>query len=179
MDTASKFTSPESILRFREGYSLYNGDGEDELIFVEPAAFVESTLLGAGDSARFDSLTTSELRNLGLNYEMKGTVLTHLLSARRDTEILEASSNVTHAEQAVADAERTVTEIKKQWANEVDRLKKTHQEALAEMRGAHGREIAGLRKKHADEKASLRTKAAILEAEVTTFKVFPPLHSPP
>ncbi|GAU41042.1 hypothetical protein TSUD_280190 [Trifolium subterraneum] len=128
----------------------------------DPAAFVESTLLGTGDSARFDSLATSELRNLALSYEVKGTVLTHLLSARRDKEILEANSKVTRAEQAVTDAERTVTEIKKQWADEVDRLKKTHQEALAEMRGAHGREIAELRKKHADEKASLRTKAAIL-----------------
>ncbi|GAU48770.1 hypothetical protein TSUD_406130 [Trifolium subterraneum] len=137
----------------------------------DPAAFVESTLLGSGDSARFDSLTTSELRNLTLNYEVKGMVLTHLLSARRDKEIFEASSKVTRAEQAVTDAERTVTEIKTQWADEVDHLKKTHQEALAEMRGAHGREIAGLRKKHADEKASLRTKAAILEAEVTTLEV--------
>ncbi|GAU27363.1 hypothetical protein TSUD_55160 [Trifolium subterraneum] len=125
----------------------------------------------AGDSTRFDSLTTSELRNLALSYEMKGTVLTHLLSARRDKEILEANSKVTRAEQAVTDAERTVTEIKKQWADEVDRLKKTHKEALAEMRGAHGREVAELRKKHADEKASLRTKAAILEAEVTTLEV--------
>ncbi|GAU19176.1 hypothetical protein TSUD_198570 [Trifolium subterraneum] len=123
------------------------------------------------DSARFDSLTTSELRNLALSYEVKGTVLTHLLSARRDKEILEANSKVTRAEQVVTDAERTVTEIKKQWTDEVDRLKKTHKEALAEMRGAHGREIAELRKKHTDEKASLRTKAAILEAEVTTLEV--------
>ncbi|GAU51379.1 hypothetical protein TSUD_413120 [Trifolium subterraneum] len=137
----------------------------------DPAAFVESTLLGTGDSARFDSLTTAELRNLALSYEVKGTVLTHLLSARRDKEILEANSKVTRAEQAVSDAERTVTEIKKQWVDEVDRLKKTHKEALAEMRGAHGREIAELRKKHADEKASLRAKAAILEAEVTTLEV--------
>ncbi|GAU10064.1 hypothetical protein TSUD_423030, partial [Trifolium subterraneum] len=119
----------------------------------------------------FDSLTTSELRNLALSYEVKGTVLTHLLSARRDKEILEANSKVTRAEQVVTDAERTVTEIKKQWTDEVDRLKKTHKEALAKMRGAHGREIARLRKKHADGKASLRTKAAILEAEVTTLEV--------
>ncbi|GAU30848.1 hypothetical protein TSUD_365560 [Trifolium subterraneum] len=118
----------------------------------DPAAFVESTLLGAGDLARFDSLTTSELRNLALSYEVKGTTLTHLLSARRDKEILEASS-------------------KKQWADEVDHLKKTHQEALAEVRGAHACDVAGLRKKHADEKASLQTKAAILEAEETTLEV--------
>ncbi|GAU10844.1 hypothetical protein TSUD_426370, partial [Trifolium subterraneum] len=131
----------------------------------DPAAFVENTFLGTGDSARFDSLTTAELRNLALSYEVKGTVLTHLLSARRDKEIQEANSKVTRAEQAVSDAERTVAEIKKQWVDEVDRLKRTHKEALAEMRGAHGREIAELRKKHADEKASLRAKAAILEAE--------------
>ncbi|GAU44908.1 hypothetical protein TSUD_25710 [Trifolium subterraneum] len=137
----------------------------------DPAAFVENTLLGTGDSARFDSLTTAELRNLALSYEVKGTVLTHLLAARRDKEILEANSKVTRAEQAVSDAERTITEIKKQWVDEVDRLKRTHKEVLAEMRGAHGREIAELRKKHADEKASLRTKAAILEAEVTTLEV--------
>ncbi|GAU32076.1 hypothetical protein TSUD_53440 [Trifolium subterraneum] len=137
----------------------------------DPAAFIESTLLGTGDSARFDSLMTSELRNLALRYEVKGTVLTHMLSVRRDKENLEANSKVTRAEQAVTDAERTITEIKKQWADEVDRLKKTHQEALDEMRGAHGREIAGLRKKQADEKASLRTKTAILEAEVTTLEV--------
>ncbi|GAU39517.1 hypothetical protein TSUD_68810 [Trifolium subterraneum] len=137
----------------------------------DPATFVENTLLGTGDSARFDSLTTSELRNLALSYEVKGTVLTHLLSARRDKEILEANSKVTRAEQAVSDAERTVTEIKKQWVDDVDRLKRTHKEALAEMRGTHGREIAELRKKHVDEKASLRTKAAILEAEVTTLEV--------
>ncbi|GAU29783.1 hypothetical protein TSUD_161880 [Trifolium subterraneum] len=137
----------------------------------DPAAFVENTLLGAGDSARFDSLTTAELRNLALSYEVKGTVLTHLLSARRDKEIQEANSKVTRAKQAVSDAERTIAEIKKQWVDEVDRLKRTHREALAEMRGAHGREIAELRKKHADEKASLRAKAAILEAEVTTLEV--------
>ncbi|GAU37546.1 hypothetical protein TSUD_369940 [Trifolium subterraneum] len=119
----------------------------------------------------FDSLTTAELRNLALSYEVKGTVLTHLLSARRDKEILEENSKVTRAEQAVSDAERTVTEIKKQWVDEVDRLKRTHKEALAEMRGAHGREIAELRKKLADEKASLRAKATIIEAEVTTLEV--------
>ncbi|GAU28889.1 hypothetical protein TSUD_293410 [Trifolium subterraneum] len=118
MDTTSKFTSPESILRFREGYSLYNGDGEDKLVIVETA-----------------------------------------------------NSKATRAEQAVSDAERKVTEIKKQWVDEVDRLKRTHKEALAEMKGAHGREIAELRKKNADEKASLQTKAAILEAKVTTLEV--------
>ncbi|GAU23954.1 hypothetical protein TSUD_183530 [Trifolium subterraneum] len=73
----------------------------------DPAAFVENTLLGTGDSARFDSLTTSELRNLALSYDVKGTVLTHLLSARRDKEILEANSKVTRAEQVVTNVERT------------------------------------------------------------------------
>ncbi|GAU47408.1 hypothetical protein TSUD_403900 [Trifolium subterraneum] len=124
-------------------------------------AFVENTLLGAGDSARFDSLTTSDLCNLALRYEVKGTVLTHLLSARRDKEIMEASSKVARAEQAVIDTERTITEIKKQWANKVDHLKKAHQEALIEVRGAHTYEMAGLRKKHADEK-TVGTKCVLV-----------------
>ncbi|GAU25504.1 hypothetical protein TSUD_279880 [Trifolium subterraneum] len=58
-----------------------------------------------------------------------------------------------------------------EFEDEVDHLKKAHQEELAEVRGAHACEIAGLRKKHAAEKTSLRTKAAIRETEVTNLDV--------
>ncbi|GAU51337.1 hypothetical protein TSUD_412840 [Trifolium subterraneum] len=222
--TTSMFTSPESIIRFREGYSLYNGDGEDKLVIVETVRADELVTAVNGEEPHYFYMYANVIQTLNLwfpltifedtilrllnvapsqfhpnswafvkGYEllcyaldlepslgvffcfyhvkMKGTILTHLLSAHRDKEILEASSKVTRAEQAVSDAERTVTEIKKQWVDEVDCLMRTHKEALAEMRGAHGREIAELRKKHADEKASLRTKAVILEAEVTTLEV--------
>ncbi|GAU20583.1 hypothetical protein TSUD_33300 [Trifolium subterraneum] len=110
----------------------------------DPAAFVESNLLGTGDSARFDSLTTSELRNLALSYEVKGTVLTH------------------HS---------LPVGTKKFWRQTLRSPARNKLLPMLRGRGAHGREIAGLRKKHADEKASLRTKTAILEAEVTTLEV--------
>ncbi|GAU41179.1 hypothetical protein TSUD_89750 [Trifolium subterraneum] len=275
MDIASKFTSPESILHFREGYSLYNGDGEDELVIVEtvraddlvttdtilrllnvaPSQFhpnswafvkgyellcyaldLEPSLGVLFSFYHVKSLTPGRLVSLcaqpnkGLfklfasnfkNYQdsffrvrygpglhslmydtdgdrlfpfywtedprvIKGVYDDVLTSFEKEMIAFLESFNLIDIKDLlrretnakcltnfipVTDAERTVTEIKKQWADEVDRLKKTHKEALAEMRGAHGREIAELRKKHADEKASLRTKAAILEAEVTTLEV--------
>ncbi|MCI25869.1 hypothetical protein A2U01_0047060 [Trifolium medium] len=56
----------------------------------DPIAFIERNLVMKGDSSRFDSMGVSELRKLALGHELKGVVLSHLLSACQEKESSEA-----------------------------------------------------------------------------------------
>ncbi|GAU10395.1 hypothetical protein TSUD_419060, partial [Trifolium subterraneum] len=66
MDVTSKFTSPESILRFREGYSLFNGDGEDKLVIVETVRADELVTAVNGNEPHYFYMYANVIQTLNL-----------------------------------------------------------------------------------------------------------------
>ncbi|MCI12610.1 hypothetical protein A2U01_0033715, partial [Trifolium medium] len=127
------------------------------------ASFIERTLLMKGDSARFDSMATSELRKLSLSYSVKWVVLSHLLSARQEKEASEASSQTSRLKKAVEDMGCQRAEAEKKLKDEIEglkvvqleeiaRLKREHEDILAKANSRHVSEIEELKKMFAREK---------------------------
>ncbi|MCI94581.1 hypothetical protein A2U01_0115879, partial [Trifolium medium] len=50
-------------------------------------------------------MATSELQKLSLGYEVKGLVLSHLLSARQGKETMDVNSRAGHVEKTASDVE--------------------------------------------------------------------------
>ncbi|MCH89092.1 hypothetical protein A2U01_0009985 [Trifolium medium] len=63
----------------------------------------------------FDSMATSELRKLAIGHEVKGLMLSHLLSVRQEKEVADAHAKVGHVE-------KTVSEIESRHATEKEKL---------------------------------------------------------
>ncbi|MCH79513.1 hypothetical protein A2U01_0000263 [Trifolium medium] len=127
-----------------------------------------------GDSSRFDSIATSELRKLVLSHEVKGLVLNHLLSARHEKEVVNANSKVESMEKAALEIEVSYAAEKGKLSDEISRLKKAREDdvvaAKKEYYDVVG-EMDGLKKHHADEKALLEKKIRQLTLMRNAFMV--------
>ncbi|MCH89653.1 hypothetical protein A2U01_0010553 [Trifolium medium] len=113
------------------------GDGDKPSAWEEtfdPIAFVERNLVMQGDSSRFNSMATSELRKLALNHEVKGMVLSHLLFARQENEVSEACGQTSRVEKAAKEMENRHTEAERKYIVEIESLKNAHLEEIARLK---------------------------------------------
>ncbi|MCI02826.1 hypothetical protein A2U01_0023860 [Trifolium medium] len=112
------------------------GDGNRSSAWEEtfdPIAFVERNLVMTGDSSRFNSIATSELRKLALNHDVKGLVLSHLLSARQEKEVLEACGPTSRVEKAAKEMENRHVEVERKYTAEIESLKSAHLEEITKL----------------------------------------------
>ncbi|MCH82439.1 hypothetical protein A2U01_0003245 [Trifolium medium] len=119
-------------------------------------------------------MSTSELEKLALNHGVKGLVLSHLLSARRGKEVMDADSKAELAKKAASDAEVSHAAGKLKLTGEIERLKKAREDDAAAAKREYDAvvgEMDDMKKRHAKEKTLLEKNVQLLTLTRNAFMV--------
>ncbi|GAU47340.1 hypothetical protein TSUD_302080 [Trifolium subterraneum] len=96
----------------------------------DPSTFLDDHLAMKGDATKFNSMGIAELRKLALGHELKGAVLSNLLSQRQERETKEANERADRLAKTAEDVEQRYETAKLKLKEEVASLKKAHKADL-------------------------------------------------
>ncbi|GAU50708.1 hypothetical protein TSUD_301130 [Trifolium subterraneum] len=96
----------------------------------DPSIFLDNHLAMKGDATKFNSMGIAELRKLALGHELKGAVLSNLLSQRQERETKEANERADRVAKTAEDVEQRYETAKSKLKEEVASLKKAHKADL-------------------------------------------------
>ncbi|MCI37249.1 hypothetical protein A2U01_0058473, partial [Trifolium medium] len=118
--------------------------------------FIEEQFKKHGDPTSFSQTTSEELGKMSLSYQLRGTMLSYLLSTRQELELIEAHNKMKIIDDNHGSIEMEYSATKEKLEKDMKELKAEYERKLEQLAQDKEEKWARDRKNFTDEIAHLR-----------------------